>query len=100
LAGGALTGYTYIKLLQNGYKPGGWMYGMLDSMNRIATPDENVWGKPGKKRNQVLNKVKPTREENLQKRIDDILDKINQHGYDSLTSEEKEVLLKAAKDDK
>lgn len=99
LTGGALTGYGYIKLLQGGYKPGGWMYGMMDSMNRMATPDENVWGKPGKKRTQVLTKVKQTRQDNLQKRVDDILDKINQHGYDSLTNEEKEILLRAGKED-
>jgi membrane associated rhomboid family serine protease len=99
LGGGALTGYGYIKLLQNGYQPGGWVYGMVDSMNRMATPDEDMPAKQGKKRNQVLNKVKPTRQDSLQKRIDEILDKINQHGYDSLTAEEKEVLLKAGKED-
>ena len=32
-----------------------------------------------------------------QKKIDDILDKISQSGYDSLTKEEKEFLFKAGK---
>ncbi|MES1215057.1 MAG: DUF6576 domain-containing protein [Bacteroidota bacterium] len=34
-----------------------------------------------------------------QQRIDDILDKINQKGYQFLTDEEKELLKKASKED-
>jgi hypothetical protein len=34
-----------------------------------------------------------------QQRIDDILDKINQKGYNSLTQEEKDILSRASKDD-
>ena len=33
-----------------------------------------------------------------QSRIDEILDKINQKGYNSLSKEEKEALLRAGKD--
>jgi hypothetical protein len=29
-------------------------------------------------------------------KVDDILDKINQSGYDSLTADEKEILLRAS----
>ena len=32
-------------------------------------------------------------------RIDEILDKINEHGYDSLSAEEKEILLRASHED-
>ena len=34
-----------------------------------------------------------------QQRVDEILDKINQRGYDFLTEEEKEILKKAAEKD-
>jgi len=34
-----------------------------------------------------------------QQRIDEILDKINQHGFHSLTAEEKDLLKKASKED-
>jgi len=32
--------------------------------------------------------------------VDEILDKINQKGYNSLTAEEKDILLRASKDNK
>jgi uncharacterized lipoprotein YddW (UPF0748 family) len=35
-----------------------------------------------------------------QDRIDEILDKISRSGYESLTSEEKRILLDASRDDK
>ncbi len=40
---------------------------------------------------------KPTIEEDAQKKIDDILDKISQRGYQSLTEEEKKILFEASK---
>lgn len=97
LAGAAITGFVYIKLLQAGYKPGGWMYGMFEKMDRMVTPDEHAIGRHNKKRNQVLDKIKQ-KQDLTQKRVDDILDKINQKGYNSLTQEEKDVLMKAGND--
>jgi membrane associated rhomboid family serine protease len=99
MAGGAATGYFYIRLLKAGYRPGGWMYGMFNRLEDMATPNEYARNRQTPKRSQVLNKVKQTKHDNLQKRIDDILDKINQQGYDSLTKEEKDILMKAGKDD-
>jgi membrane associated rhomboid family serine protease len=98
LAGGAIMGFSYVKLLQNGYKPGAWVYNISDWLNRSVTPDEHSL-KQKRKRNKVINKMYEPKQGITQKRIDDILDKINQHGYNSLTKEEKDVLLKAAKED-
>lgn len=42
-------------------------------------------------------KEKPTIEEATQKKIDDILDKISQRGYQSLTEDEKKILFDASK---
>lgn len=99
LAGGAATGYVYIRLEQNGYRPGEWMYDMFERLDRMATPDERTAMKKNKKRNSVLNKIYEPKHGITQKRIDDILEKIHQHGYQSLTKEEKDILLKASKEE-
>ncbi|OJW79477.1 MAG: hypothetical protein BGO69_12120 [Bacteroidetes bacterium 46-16] len=96
LLGGGLTGFTYIRLLRNGYRPGAWMYDIFERMERSVTPNEMV-ARSSKKRKQVLDHVHAHNEVS-QKRIDDILDKISRHGYSSLTNEEKEILMKASKE--
>lgn len=97
LIGGAAMGYGYIKLLQNGYKPGIWVYEVFEKMDSMVTPKENS-AIQSKKRNEVLNKVQQNGKVLTEKKIDDILDKINQQGYHSLTKEEREILLKAGKE--
>lgn len=99
LAGGALMGFIYVKLLKAGYRPGIWIYDMFNRLDSMATPDEHAQRNKGKKRSQVLSKMYEPKQGITQKRIDDILDKINQKGYSSLTNEEKEILLKASKED-
>jgi len=42
---------------------------------------------------------KPQRSADLQAQVDQILDKIRESGYDSLTEEEKEILFQASKED-
>jgi hypothetical protein len=95
LAGGALTGFGYAKLLQTGYKPGAWIYNLLDGLTNMATPDEHAIAKHNKRRGRVHEMSQPKKEA-APKRIDELLDKINQKGYNSLTKEEKEFLLKAS----
>jgi membrane associated rhomboid family serine protease len=99
LVGGAAMGYTYIRLVQAGYRPGGWMYDMFERLDTMVTPDDNkVRASHNKKRSQVLSRMYEPKAGITQKRIDDILDKINQQGYNSLTKEEKETLMKASKE--
>jgi membrane associated rhomboid family serine protease len=99
LAGGALTGFGYIKLLQAGNQPGAWMYSMFDKMNAMATPGDNVRYRHNVKRNQVLSNMKGGGSKSItQSRVDEILDKINQKGYDSLSKDEREILARASKD--
>lgn len=98
LAGGSLTGYLYVKLLQSGNKPGAWMYGIFDTLERSTTPDERALYKHNVKRNKILKNLKNNPGGVTQSRIDDILDKINQKGFDSLTKEEKEILNRAGKE--
>jgi len=49
-----------------------------------------------KKKDMKAHWTKKSREDELKGRIDDILDKINEQGYDNLTDEEKEILRKAS----
>jgi membrane associated rhomboid family serine protease len=96
--GGALTGVLYAMLLKNGFQPGAWVYSLFSRLSTIAAPDEQ---KPAfsrhSKRDEVLRSNYKPRHGISQKAIDDILDKINSRGYDALTAEEKDILLKAGK---
>ncbi|MES2704067.1 MAG: rhomboid family intramembrane serine protease [Bacteroidota bacterium] len=100
LAGGGFAGYAYIKLLQAGYRPGGWIYNLGGKMESLVTPNEQVIRqKKGSRRIEVINKVYSPKTGISQKKIDDILDKINQKGYNSLSAEEKDILVRAGKED-
>jgi membrane associated rhomboid family serine protease len=98
LAGG-FTGFLFVFALRRGYD---WSIGMnlfFDWVNDLFNPH-----KPGKKTKEQLfykSQRKPfIKTPNLsQQRIDEILDKINQQGFNSLTAEEKELLKKASKED-
>lgn len=99
LAGGGFMGFAYIKLLQNGYRPGNWMYDLYEYMDNSFTPKEKKAIDKSYAQSftpsYTTSKSKTTITQRL---IDDILDKINQNGYDALSKEEKEILLKAGKE--
>jgi membrane associated rhomboid family serine protease len=89
--GGALAGYTYIKLLRSGVNMGGWIEYLLEIPKNIST----------KGKIKVVHSSKhPTRNsskshnKDQQAVIDSILDKISRSGYDSLTKSERETLFK------
>ncbi|MEZ4887036.1 MAG: rhomboid family intramembrane serine protease [Chitinophagales bacterium] len=102
--GGALFGFFYIKQLQKGKDWG-------DGLNRLMDFLATVF-KPGPKKPKVVyrneKKQEQTRAANngkvskqktmdplVQAKIDTILDKISESGYNSLTKEEREFLFKA-----
>jgi len=98
LAGGGLTGFVYVKALKAGIKPGEWMYTIAAKTESLFTPNEQaIRQKNSIKRNAVLNTLYEPKNGVTQKRIDDILDKINLKGYNALSNEEKEVLMRAGK---
>jgi len=98
LLGGGLTGFAYIKFLKTGYRPGEWAYTFYARLERTVTPDPDAeWKKHNKRRNEMLRKFE-AQQQASQKRIDDILDKINQKGYNALTKEEKDALAQASKE--
>ncbi|MFA6058334.1 MAG: rhomboid family intramembrane serine protease [Taibaiella sp.] len=94
---GGLVGFAYIKLLQTGNRPGAWLYRSGDKVQSWFTPDEFNEQKHQKKRLETFKQIQH-KSRTPEESIDLILDKINQKGYDSLTQEEKELLMKASKE--
>jgi len=97
---GAFFGYIYIKLLQNGTDLSRIINSVFEFFASLfdkkpSTPFKKVHVNP--KRPAVKRESKIVAKDKTQQQIDEILDKISQSGYDSLTSEEKEFLFKAGK---
>lgn len=97
---GAFFGFIFIKLLQNGTDLSKIISRFLDFFANIfkknpSTPFKKVhknYQKPVEKStSKIITKDKS------QQQIDEILDKISQSGYDSLSKEEKEFLFKVGK---
>lgn len=99
--GGALMGFVYIKLLRNGNDWGNWMHHIYNWFVHLFDPKEKPQKRTLKKEVFYNTKgQKPyTRKPNItQQRVDEILDKISQKGYEALSQEEKDILKKAAND--
>ncbi len=101
LAGGA-TGFIFVYQLRKGRD---WSVGMnhlFDWFNDLFNPDKKIKINPAK--DEFFYKVHGShpykRIPNVtQKRIDEILDKINLEGYHLLTDEEKDILRRASSAD-
>ena len=93
---GAFFGYIYIKLLQNGTDLSRIVDSILNLFsNKQSTPFRKVHVNPKKPAAKRESKI--VIKDKTQQQLDEILDKISQSGYDSLTAEEKEFLFKAGK---
>lgn len=98
--GGAFFGFIYIKLIQNGTDLSVFVTKIINFFTNIFRPKK---GTPFKKvhknttRPQQKTASKIVVKDKTQQQIDEILDKISQSGYDSLTKEEKEFLFRAGK---
>lgn len=94
--GGALMGFVYIKQLQAGVNWGGWVTSVLDWFKGLFSSRPRV--KVSYRKNETANgKMNVNLSGISQQEIDDILDKISDGGYESLSKEEKEKLFKASK---
>lgn len=102
--GGALLGLVFALRLKKGYDPGAGFNRALYFAGHILDPADDrlkpmkVKGKQGKKQHKKMDppfkRIGPV----SSGKVDDILDKINESGYRSLTSEEKEILLRASRE--
>lgn len=97
---GATFGFIYTKMLQNGTDMSRIVSGLNDFCVNLFKRSSSA---PLKTVHKNYNKPQEKRESKIivkdksQQQIDEILDKISQSGYDSLTKEEKEFLFKVGK---
>jgi membrane associated rhomboid family serine protease len=98
--GGALAGFLFIFSYRRGYDWGEWMNNLYDWFTNLFNPEKPKKGKNIKQQLFYKSTAKPYHKTPnvTAQRVDEILDKISEHGYDSLTEEEKELLKKASKD--
>jgi membrane associated rhomboid family serine protease len=96
---GAFFGFTYIKLLQNGIDLSKGVSAILDFVINLfkkpSTPFKKVHKNYRKPIEKPISKI--VVKDKKQQQIDEILDKISQSGYESLSQEEKEFLFQAGK---
>jgi len=97
---GAVFGFIFIKLLQNGTDLSKIVSRTTDFFTGLfkkspATPFTKVHKNYKKPTESVTSRI--VTKDKTQQQIDEILDKISQSGYDCLTKEEKEFLFKAGK---
>jgi hypothetical protein len=96
---GAFFGFAYIKLLQSGIDLSKIVSAVLDFCTNLfekpATPFKKVHKNYRKPIEKPISKI--VVKDKKQQQIDEILDKISQSGYESLSQEEKEFLFQAGK---
>lgn len=99
--GGALAGFLFVLLLRKGKDTSIWMHQFYNWITTLFEPGK----KPSKQniREKVFYETggrKPFHKTShiTQQRVDEILDKINQKGYEHLTEEEKQILKKASEE--
>ncbi len=101
--GGGLIGFLFIVSLRKGYDWSLWMNQLYNWFVNLFNPDKPVQQKQNIKEKVFYNTggQKPfiKRPVITQQRIDEILDKINQKGFNYLSEEEKTILEKASETD-
>ena len=99
---GAAMGFLFIKMLERGKDWSTPINAFFDWVNNLFNPDKPKKGKVIKSQVFYKSKVAPYKKTTTgfsQQRVDEILDKINQKGYNTLTAEEKEILKRASSED-
>jgi len=100
--GGALVGYIFIKMLQNGTDLGKPLYAIMNGWSKMFRKRPSMQVTYREKQVYRSTSVyssassSTTIEVPNQTEIDTILDKISKSGYESLTKEEKQKLFKAS----
>lgn len=100
LAGGVI-GFLFVKQMQKGNDWSEWMIRLMNWFNNLFNPETKFKKKPFSQQNFYKAERKPFEKipRVTQQKLDEILDKINLDGYQSLSTEEKEFLKKASQED-
>ena len=98
---GGLIGFIFILQMQRGNDMGAWMINLFNWVNDLFNPEKKYSRKPITQQRFYKASRKPFEKTPrvTQQKLDEILDKINQEGYSSLSDEEKEFLKKASQED-
>lgn len=101
-AGAAGIGFLFVFQMHRGRDGSVWINQFFDWLGDLFNPDKRK--KTKQRREEFHYRVAGTQPYKkipniTQKRIDEILDKINQQGYRFLTSEEKDILKRAAEEE-
>lgn len=96
--GAAITGALTMLAVKNGKEPGRWMYNLTGKIGGLGTPNDYASSqRSDSRRNRAINSLSSSKS-SAEKKVDELLDKINQQGYNALSKEERELLLRASKD--
>lgn len=97
---GALTGFLFIVFFRRGYDWSEWMNNFGDWVGNLFNPDRPKKGKTVKQELFYKSDKQPYRRTpNItEQRVNEILDKINVRGFNSLTDEEKDILKRASQE--
>lgn len=98
---GAGMGFLFMFAMRKGSDWSVWMNNAYDWVNDLWNPEKPKKGKRLKTELFYKSTIAPFKKTSsiTQQRIDEILDKINQKGYNALTDDEKDVLKRASKED-
>jgi len=99
--GGAVAGFLFVVLLRNGTDGSVWMNSLYSWFINLFNPNKQK--QPPSIKEKVFyntgNRSPYNKTSNItEQRVDEILDKISQKGYNQLTKEEKEILKRASED--
>lgn len=97
---GALTGFLFIYSFRKGYDWSEWMNNFFDWFSNLFNPDKPRKGKNIKQELFYKSERQPYKKTpNItEQRVNEILDKISQKGYNSLSEEEKDILKRASQE--
>lgn len=98
---GAGMGFLFMSQMQRGRDWSDWMNNFWDWVTNLFNPDKPAKGKVIKSDLFYKATVPPYKKSSslTQQKVDEILEKIHQKGYNSLSEEEKEILKRASKED-
>ncbi len=99
LAGGAV-GFLFIRQMRRGHDWGAWMTRFVNWLDDLFSPEKKHQNKKNDRVFYRSNRKPYEKISNVtQQKLDEILDKINQEGYQFLTDEEKAFLTRASSED-